>query len=68
VLDSEVDPLFDITVLHLLVDDDADGALCDVVDDTRLSVVDLVWHTVDGQFRSQLRLSFPSLSKLVESD
>jgi hypothetical protein len=31
-------------------------------------VVDLVWHTVDGQFRSQLRLSFPSLSKLVESD
>lgn len=45
-LDAQVDALLDITVLDLLVDDNSDGALGNVVHNTGLSVVNLVWHTI----------------------
>jgi len=46
VLDSEVNSLFDVSVLDLLVDDDTNRALRNVVDDASLSVVNLMGHSL----------------------
>lgn len=43
---SDVYSLLDVSVTDFLVDDDADGGLGYVVDDTSLSVVNLEWHTL----------------------
>lgn len=43
VLDADVDALFDVAVADLSVENNADSGLGHVVDDTGLSVVDLVW-------------------------
>jgi len=49
VLDSHVDALLEVLVSDGLVEDDADGGLCYVVDYAGFAVVVFVWHTLlDG--------------------
>lgn len=50
-LDSKVDALLNVPVLDLLVDNHSNRALCDIVDNTCLSVIHLVWHTESSQYR-----------------
>ena len=59
-LDADVDSLFDIAVTDPLVDYYSDSALCHVVDNTRLAMVDFVGHAVQN-------LGFPP-NKCVESE
>ena len=42
--DADVDPFFNVPISHALVDDDPDGGFGHVVDDTRFTVIDFVWH------------------------
>jgi len=62
VLNSEVDTLLDVSVLDLLVDDDADGGGSDIVDDSSLAVVRLVRHSL---LNSTIRLDVDNISNFV---
>lgn len=43
-LDTDVDSFFNVPITNPLVDYDANGGLCDVVNDPSFAVVDFVGH------------------------
>ena len=47
-LDADVDALFKVPVVDFLVDNDADRALGNIVDNAGLAVVVLVRHAIGG--------------------
>lgn len=48
-LDADIDALFNFSISNSLVNYDADGGFCDIVDDTGLAMVDFVGHAfLDG--------------------
>ena len=64
-LDADVDALLDVAVSDHFVDNDAHGGFSHVVDDARLSVVDLVRHTL---LHSAVGFDVDNVSDSVEVD
>lgn len=45
-LGADVDSFFDVAVANTFVNDDADSGFSDIVDNARLAVIDLAWHSL----------------------
>lgn len=55
VVDADVDSLLEVSVSNDLVDDDPEGRLGNVVDNTSLSVIVLVGHTAELSVAAPMR-------------
>ena len=66
-LHSNIDPLLDVSVAHALVDDYANSALGDIVDDSGFAVIDFVWHTVERQPLGPMRLPHSGFREIAAS-